>query len=140
MRNKKMRFYFLVLFFLLMINTVFSQNLDYTLEDRERLVRVEEGLKSLNIQMNQRFEALESSINRRLDNLNTFMLWGFGILFTGMLSLVGFTLWDRRSMLSPVIRKSQELEDENRRIKEILREYAHTDEKLLNVAKKVGLL
>ncbi|KAF0150955.1 MAG: hypothetical protein FD143_2375 [Ignavibacteria bacterium] len=135
-----MRFYFLVLFFLLMINTVFSQNLDYTLEDRERLVRVEEGLKSLNIQMNQRFEALESSINRRLDNLNTFMLWGFGILFTGMLSLVGFTLWDRRSMLSPVIRKSQELEDENRRIKEILREYAHTDEKLLNVAKKVGLL
>jgi hypothetical protein len=67
------------------------------------------------------------------------MFWGFGILFIGMLSLVGFTLWDRRSMISPVIRKSQELEDENRRMKEILREYAQTDEKLLSVAKKFGL-
>lgn len=134
-----MKALFLMCFIFLICNEAISQKLDYTLQDRERLVRVEEVLKSLNIQMNQRFETLESSINRRLDNLNTFMFWGFGILFTSMLSLVGFTLWDRRSMISPVFRKSQELEDENRRIKEILREYAQTDEKLLSVAKKFGL-
>lgn len=137
---------FVLIFFILLSSNTFSQKIDYSVDDRDRLIRVEEGLKALQKQIdqrfentNQRFENLETSINRRLDNLNTFMFWGFGILFTGMLSLVGFTLWDRRSMLSPVIRKNQELEEENRRIKDILREYAQTDEKFLSIAKKFGL-
>jgi len=126
---------FVLIFFILFSSNTFSQKIDYSVDDRDRLIRVEEAIKSFQIQMDQRFEAN----NHRLDNLTTFMFWGFGILFTGMLSLVGFTLWDRRSMLSPVIRKNQELEEENRRIKDILREYAQTDEKFLSSAKKFGL-
>ncbi|MBU2445985.1 MAG: hypothetical protein KJ666_10525 [Bacteroidetes bacterium] len=134
-----MKILFAALFVFVICNETFSQKLDYTLEDRERLIRVEEGLKAIQKQIDQRFETIELSINRRLDKLNTFMFWGLGILFIGMLLVVSFTLWYRRSMISPVIKKNQKLLEENKIIKEILREYAQTDEKLLSVAKKFGL-
>jgi hypothetical protein len=70
-----MKALFLLCFIFLICNEAISQKLDYTLQDRERLIRVEEGLKALQKQIdqrfdvvNQRFEALESSINLRLDN------------------------------------------------------------------------
>jgi len=138
-KSNLMKILFAALFVFVICNETFSQKLDYTLEDRERLIRVEEGLKAIQKQIDQRFETIELSINRRLDKLNTFMFWGLGILFIGMLLVVSFTLWYRRSMISPVIKKNQKLLEENKIIKEILREYAQTDEKLLSVAKKFGL-
>ena len=74
----------------------------------ERLIRVEEGVKNLNIRfddMNKRFDDLRSDMNKRFDALQGFMLWGFGILFSGMFILVGFILWDRRTTLAPVVKE-----------------------------------
>jgi len=34
------------------------------------------------------------------DNLQTFMLWGFGILFSGMGILIGLVMWDRRTAIT----------------------------------------
>ncbi|MFN3481121.1 MAG: hypothetical protein ACK415_12170, partial [Thermodesulfovibrionales bacterium] len=50
-----------------------GREVPFTQEDRDRLIRLEEGLKAIN----QRIE----DTNKRIDNLQTFMLWGFGILF-----------------------------------------------------------
>lgn len=54
------------------------------------------------------------SIRTEMGSMRTeilgFMKWGFGLLFTGMLILVGFILWDRRSTLQPVREDIAELE------------------------------
>jgi len=67
---------------------------DFTQEDRDKLiildVKVEEGQKAL---------------QNQIGNLQTFLLWGFGILFGGMGILIGFVIWDRRTAVEPVARK-----------------------------------
>jgi hypothetical protein len=68
--------------------------------DRDRLIRLEVKVAEG-----------QASLQRQLDDLKTFLLWGFGILFGGMGILIGFVIWDRRTALEPVIRKSRELED-----------------------------
>lgn len=54
----------------------------------ERLARLEEGQKRLEVQLTQ-----------RIDDLRQLVLWGFGITFAGISSLVGFVIWDRRTGL-----------------------------------------
>jgi hypothetical protein len=44
------------------------------------------------------------------DELLGFMKWGFGLIFSVMLILVGFILWDRRSTLKLVKDELDELE------------------------------
>ena len=43
---------------------------------------------------------------QRIYDVINIMLWGFGVLFAGMMSLIGFVIWDRRSALAPAIRKT----------------------------------
>ena len=75
-----MKRFLLLSFFILSIQfSISSEEIKYTLNDRDRMVRVEEGIKNLQRQMD----------------------WGFGILFTFMLGLVGFVLWDRRTFMKP---------------------------------------
>jgi hypothetical protein len=122
---------------------IYSKEIPYTLEDRERLIRLEEGIKSVN----QRIDGLEKSLNQRIDDvkeeirdLKTFILWGFGILFSGMGILMGFVLWDRRTAISPVIKRTRELEEENEKIYKVLKEMGKRDTKIAQILKQVGIL
>ncbi|MDO9288838.1 MAG: hypothetical protein Q7T83_08600 [Thermodesulfovibrionales bacterium] len=110
----------------------FAKNVSFTQDDRDRLIRVEEGLKAVN----QRID----DTNKRIDELRDFMLWGFGILFAGMMTLIGFVLWDRRTALAPAIRKNKELEEREDRIEKALREYAKKEPGLAEVLKNLGLM
>jgi hypothetical protein len=135
-----MRIYvILALLFIAMVNTSYAKEVPFTLEDRDRLIRVEEGLRS---------------VNQRIDFLQNIMLGGFGVLFSGMIALVGFILWDRRSTLAPVVRKNKELEEEllitQRRTRDLeereanieraLREYAEKDSRLQEILRGFRLL
>ncbi|MDI1473032.1 hypothetical protein QI155_10860 [Thermodesulfovibrio sp. 1176] len=116
-----------LLVFLLIINTIaFAKETSFTQEDRDRLVRVEtrleEGLKSL---------------QKQIDDLKTFMLWGFGILFGGMGILIGFVIWDRRTALTPVIKRQREFEE---KVEKALKELARQDPRVAEILKNVGLL
>jgi hypothetical protein len=122
---------------------IYSKEIPYTLEDRERLIRLEEGIKSVN----QRIDGLEKSLNQRIDDvkeeirdLKTFILWGFGILFSGMGILMGFVLWDRRTAITPVIKRTRELEEENEKIYKVLKEMGKRDTKIAQILKQVGIL
>ncbi len=75
-----------------------AKEVPFTLEDRDRIIRLEENQKALM----QRID----DTNRRIDDMINIMLWGFGVLFAGMMSLIGFVIWDRRSALAPAIRKT----------------------------------
>jgi len=114
----------------------FAKAIPFTQDDRDRLIRLEtkleEGLKATN----QRIDDL----NRRIDGLQTFMLWGFGILFGGMGILIGFVIWDRRTALAPAIKKYKELEEKEEKIEKALKELAEKDPKIAEALKHVGLL
>jgi len=97
--------------------------------DRDRLIRLEVKVAEG-----------QASLQRQLDDLKTFLLWGFGILFGGMGILIGFVIWDRRTALEPVIRKSRELEDKEERLVKILKEYSNVEPKLAEILRSFNLL
>jgi hypothetical protein len=93
-------------FFLLVPYLVQARDVPFTQEDRDRIIRLEEGQKSLQRQIDE----LRTSLQRQMDDIKTFLLWGFGILFTLMATLIGFVLWDRRTAMAPVIQRTERIE------------------------------
>ena len=97
----------------------------------ERLTRLEAGQQALERHMDQRLDDLEQRVSlridgleQRIDSLERLMLGGFGMLFAGMFSLVGFVIWDRRSALAPAVRGLEEMREREHRLEEVLRKYA----------------
>ena len=134
------RLNFIVIMILLLLGQcVWAEEVPYTLEDRDRLIRVEAKIEDIDKrfeQIDKRFEQVE----RRIERLENVMIWGFGLLFTTMIGLVGFVLWDRRTALSPAIRKNKELEERNDKIEKALKEYAYKEPKLAEILRNVGLM
>ena len=120
-----------------------GQEVPYTLEDRDRLIRVEATLKEFKESVDKRIEGVDKridSVDKRIERLETVMMGGFGLLFTSMIGLVGFVLWDRRSALAPAIRRSRELEERQERVERVLRELAQEDPKVAEALRHVGFL
>ena len=120
----------------LTVSFAYGKEIPFAQDDRDRLIRLEEGQKSLE----KRMVEGQNSLQRQLDDLKTFMLWGFGILFGGMGILIGFVIWDRRTALSPVIRSNRELEIREEKIERALKEMAAKDHKVAEALKHAGLL
>jgi len=68
------------------------------------------------------------------------MISGFGLLFTSMIGLVGFVLWDRRTALAPAVRMGRELEERQARLERVLRELARDNPKVAEILRQVGPL
>ncbi len=129
--------YILLLGFLL--SYPLAKEISFTLEDRDRIIRLEEnqreGFKALMQRIddtNKRIDDTNKRIddtNKRIDDMISIMLWGFGVLFAGMMSLIGFVIWDRRSALAPAIRKTKELEEREERIEKALKKLAEKTQK-----------
>ncbi len=146
---------------LLFVTHGFAQTpAQFTVEDRERLVRVEEGLKALNKRMDERFASFEQQMNslekrmeennqslqRQIDDIKKFLLWGFGILFGGMGILIGFVIWDRRSALQPVATRQAYMDEELRRltlreqnVEKALKRFAEEEPRLSKILKSFDL-
>ena len=104
----------------------------------EQLSQLKEGQRQLERQMDHRFDAVDQrfdamqaqidqrfkSIDQRFDDLNGFMRWGFGVIFAGIFTLIGFVLWDRRTTLAPAVRTMQELQAREDRFERIIEELA----------------
>ena len=115
---------------------VWGQEVPYTLADRDRLIRVETILQEFKESVDKRID----SVDKRIERLETVMMGGFGLLFTSMIGLVGFVLWDRRTALAPAIRASREVAEREDRIERALQELAQTDPRVAEALKHVGLL
>ncbi len=77
---------------------------------------------------------------QRIDDVINIMLWGFGVLFAGMMSLIGFVIWDRRSALAPAIRKTKELEEREEKIEKALKKLAEKNPEVKEALKEAGIL
>ena len=84
---------------------------------------------------------VKSAIESFRTEITGFLLWGFGLLFTGMLILVGFILWDRRSTLKPVKDEIDDLKERKvDRIIAALKKLSEDDARFAQVLRSVGLL
>ncbi|MDO8445653.1 MAG: hypothetical protein Q7T53_06080 [Deltaproteobacteria bacterium] len=163
--------YILLLLMLVMLSAthVHSKDVPFTQEDRDRLIRVEEGLKATNQRIdgfdksvnqridgfdksvNQRIDGFERSVNQRIDELKisnqqqfdklyTLILWGFGILFGGMGMLISFVMWDRRTALAPAIDKIKAVEEREELLERVLKEMARKDANTAEALRHAGLI
>jgi len=131
-----MRFLVFILLLGLLLSYSLAREVPFTLEDRDRIIRLEENQR-------EGFRALMQRIddtNKRIDDMISIMLWGFGVLFAGMMSLIGFVIWDRRSALAPAIRKTKELEEREEKIEKALKKLAEKNPEVKEALKETGIL
>jgi hypothetical protein len=118
----------ILLFYLLLLPAIGMseiKEIPFTLDDRDRIIRTEQKVESLN----QRFEAMD----KRFDQLFNF-LWAFIGIFTAMMaSVFGFAFWDRKISLAPI-------KKDNLKTLDALREFAEHQPRLKEILKNAGLL
>ncbi len=114
--------FFILVFLIPMLAQAVEKEIPLTLDDRDRIIRTEQKVESLNAEMNARFDQLFN------------FLWAIiGIFTTMMVSVFGFAFWDRKLSMRP-------MKDEQRKIMLVLREYADHQPRLREILKNAGLL
>jgi len=134
-----------------------DRSVPFTLEDRDRILRIEQRLDAMEKrfeQVDKRFEDLRADMNARFEQVdkrfeqqhNTIMML-IGVFTAITAATIGFALWDRRTMIRPFETKVKEIETNmdtlktsNKNLIESLRELAKTDTKLAEVLKQFNLL
>ncbi|MBI4688791.1 MAG: hypothetical protein HY754_00740 [Nitrospirae bacterium] len=109
----------------------------------ERLTRLEEGQKAILREIDKRFEAMD----KRFSTLETHLNRLSAIFSAIVIALIGFAIWDRRTMVRPFEDKVKKIENdiaENRSklhaLLDALKSLSKTDEKVAEVLKKFNLL
>jgi len=144
---------FFAILSVLLLSDAFAKDISYTLEDRDRIIRVEAKVEQFDKrfeqidkrfeQIDKRFEQIDKrfeQVDGRIGRLEDIMLGGFGLLFTTMVGMVGFVLWDRRTALAPAIRESRELREREERVERILKEIALKDANVAEAIRHAGLV
>jgi len=127
-----------------------QQPVPYTLADRDRLIKVETEIGSVRNEMNSlrsEMNSFRNEINTRLDSqqiqiddLKTLFFWGFSIIITLIIFMLGYMIWDRRTALKPALLKAEDATDKTRNLVSALREYARSHPDLAEILKTYGLL
>jgi cytochrome b subunit of formate dehydrogenase len=122
--------------FLLLLAAIFAfsvcyaKEVPFTLEDRDRLIRLEEGQKALNQRIDEQ--------SKRIDDLKDLIYIVIGAIIAQTIGVVGFVIWDRRTAITPVTKITKEIEEKEERVEKILREYARREPRLAEILKEVG--
>jgi hypothetical protein len=97
--------------------------------------------------LESKIQALESKMDikfdgqqRQLDDIKTLFYWGFGILITLFIFMLGYMIWDRRTALKPALDKAVEAESRTKSFLVVLREYAVKHPELAEIMRTHGLL
>ena len=135
---------FLFFWLMGMSSPIWAQEVPFTLQDRDRLIRLEATLKEFKDSVDKRFE----QVDKRFEQLFTF-LWIISGIFTALtVFTIGFAIWDRRTMIRPFEAKTKELEEKIEEMDEkglkslinSLREIAKADSRVAEALKKFNLL
>ena len=158
---------FSLLSLLLITNTIlpFAQN--FTDEDRARMIRTETRLEAVEkrmeegfTQMDKRFEQVDKrfeqvdkrfeQVDKRFDDHLSYIGYIIGLFGTICAVIIGFTLWDRRTMVRPFETKVNEIDAELLKLKNnkntqlkivsVLRDLSKTDNRLAEILKSHKLL
>ena len=124
----------LILVFVLLFSGVLKAQeqqvvVPYTLADRDRSIRTEAN-------MELKFESQQ----RQLDDIKTLFYWGFGILITLFIFMLGYMIWDRRTAMQPALERSSIAEENSRTLIATLREYSKKHADLAEILRSHGIL
>ena len=127
-----------------------TKEIPFTLDDRDRIIRLEEKFDSKFEAIDARFGAIDArfeAINERFDyqqqqinDLKNMFYWGFGIVIALIIFLLGYIIWDRRTALIPVREKTYDIAEKNKLLLKILKEYSQKQPELAKIMKLHGLL
>ncbi len=147
-----------------MIQPAASQGIPYTLEDRERLIRLEVKLDEMDKRFEQRFEQIDQrleQIDKRFEQVDKrfeqvdkrfeqfeerfgqmmTLFMGIVAAFAAVVAVtIGFAIWDRRTALDPVLKQGKQIGDREDRVEQVLRSYAEKEPRLADILRRVGLL
>ena len=108
----------------------------YTLADRDRAILTDAKIASLEVNMNLRFEGQQ----RQLDDIKILFYWGFGILITLFIFMLGYMIWDRRTAMQPALIQASKAEENSRNLITTLREYSKKHADLAEILRSHGIL
>ncbi|HOE19772.1 MAG TPA: hypothetical protein PKJ69_02295 [Spirochaetota bacterium] len=136
---KKVVFGFLIVLIFCNATTAFSKEVPFTLEDRDRIIRLEAKLDEIDKrfeQMDKRFE----QIDKRFEQVISF-LWILTTIFIAITSAtIGFAFWDRKTSLKPIEEKVTINEKKLEHALAALRKLASVDKKVHAILKEFNLL
>ena len=134
---------------ILILTTIFctakaqDNQVPYTLDDRDRMIRLEEKAEALSNEMNirfaamnDRFAAMDNKIeaqSRSISELKSTQNWQFATLLGALFIMFGFIIWDRRTAITPVSRRTKRLE-------EAMIEFAKNNADFREILKKASIL
>ena len=147
---KSMKQIFVILLLALFIITGFKANAQdadarantpvaFTLADRDRIMKLENSVEMIDVKIdatNDRISSLEKSIDERFDAQQNQMNIFFGFLFLilgGIMSLIAFVIYDRRTILRPITKKQEDIET-------VLIKYSRNNKELRALLQKASIL
>ncbi len=111
----------------------------YTLADRDRAILTNAKISALDI----RFESIDKQFmyqQKQIDDIKTLFYWGFGILISLYIFMLGYMIWDRRTAMQPALERSSIAEENSRTLISTLREYAKKHADLAEILRSHGIL
>ena len=111
----------------------------YTLADRDRAILTNAKISALDV----RFESIDKQFmyqQKQIDDIKTLFYWGFGILISLYIFMLGYMIWDRRTAMQPALERSSIAEENSRTLISTLREYAKKHADLAEILRSHGIL
>jgi len=129
----------------------------YTLADRDRAILTEAKLGTLDAKISalddkmevrfesidKRFESIDKQFmyqQKQIDDIKTLFYWGFGILITLFIFMLGYMIWDRRTAMQPALAQASKAEENSRNLITTLREYSKKHADLAEILRTHGML
>ena len=111
----------------------------YTLADRDRAIQTEAKINALDV----RFESIDKQFmyqQKQIDDIKTLFYWGFGILITLLIFMLGYMIWDRRTAMQPALEQAAKAHENSRNLILTLREYSKKHADLAEILRTHGIL
>jgi hypothetical protein len=122
----------------------------YTLADRDRAILTDAKISALDNKilaledkMEVRFENIDKQFmyqQKQIDDIKTLFYWGFGILITLFIFMLGYMIWDRRTAMRPALEQASKAEENSRNLISMLREYSKKHPDLAEILRTHGIL
>ncbi len=156
-----------VVFIFLLISSFVAQaqNTQRDGEIIERLIRLESQMTAMNAriddlrgelkgdiegvkgELKDNIEGVKGELKGDINDLRGLVfvtLGGIMTLICGLLAMMGFVMWDRRTAITPVVKKTSQLEqgfeDEKVALWKVLKRYARVEPRFAEVLKTAGML
>ena len=111
----------------------------YTLADRDRAILTDAKISALDV----RFESIDKQFmyqQKQIDDIKSLFYWGFGILISLYIFMLGYMIWDRRTAMQPALERSSIAEENSRTLLTMLREYSKKHADLAEILRSHGIL